>query len=408
MEVSLLDSIQEGSAKCLLVRTNLLEYITHLPENFEDYFIQRGIVLNRYLENLWDTLVNSRHIPSIVLNIEGGISNAYSQESFKVLNSFRILDGLQRTKRIKVIWETYKLVEEILPEAQEIAPAVLARKNSEKIKQIGSNTRLFSQILQDRKKGIDLEKILRKSVIWLELWIGLDQADQIRKMLILNAGHKSVSIKHQIELLFIDYLHIFASELGDIQISREKDLSSISYSKMRTKGHYHFPHLISAFESLNAGTPITTNADYSAERTFKNLPDHEILDVDPELLRAFARALKDLDQSFSDQIGAQWIGREVVISSLFAAIGWYADVEEIGRLSALETFSSKVSQFRDIANLDEFEDERNRLQLSKVNIGLKNRKAVFSAAKTFLQSEKPHTIDWSSAFASNDRLENAE
>lgn len=403
MQVTLLDSISEGTASCLLVRTNLLEYIMHLPDDFEDYFVQRGIVLNRYLENLWDTLIEERHIPSIVLNLMGDVPNIASGRNINIANDYRILDGLQRTKRLKVIWETYLLVGQLMNGSSDAAPAVLARRNSEKIKEIGSNTRLFSQILKDKRADTDLELLLSKNTIWLELWIGLDQADQIRKMLILNAGHKSVSIKHQIELLFIDYLDIFQSELGDLTISREKEISSISYSKKREPGHYHFPHLISAFESLNAASPITTNADYSAERTFSNLPDIEILDVDPALLKAFAKSLKALDTSFEDKIGAQWIGREVVISSIFAAVGWFALHSKQERAWALDQFCGRTSQLREVANLEEFEAQRNRLQLSKVNIGVKNRRAVYSALRDFLQNENPAPIDWESAFEATDR-----
>ena len=398
MKALSLDRINEGNAQCVLVKTNLFEYIRNLPENFEDYFIQRGIVTNRYLDNLWDTITKSRHIPSIVITIDGEIPRSDPGNNLTIANSYKILDGLQRTKKLKIIWDLYRFICDDLADDLAVKTAIIARKNSQQIKQIDGNNALFSQILAAHRENIDLEKLLSSNTIWLEVWVGLDQAEQIRKMLILNAGHKSVSIKHQIELLFIDYLELFRDELGDISISREKEISSISYSKKRTPGEFHFPHLISAFESLHAAAPVTTNADFSAERTFNNLPDEFVLEVDPEILRAFATALKCLDDGFNDELAAQWIGREVVISSLFGAIGWMADKEGIGLSRALILFSNRVSEFRRHAELEEFEEQRNRLQLSKVNIGAINRRAVFTATKAFLEDDEPEDIDWQTVF----------
>ncbi|HHQ4526105.1 TPA: hypothetical protein ACSP1O_004060, partial [Aeromonas veronii] len=65
-------------------------------------------------------------------------------------------------------------------------------------------------------------------------------------MLVLNAGHKPVNIKHQLELLFQNLLPIFEGvKSGDVRIVREKNISSAEFSKTREVGIYHFSHLIS-------------------------------------------------------------------------------------------------------------------------------------------------------------------
>ena len=122
------------------------------------------------------------------------------------------------------------------------------------------------------------------------------------------------------------------------------------------------------------------------------------IETDRNLLICFAEVLRKLDQNFDEPIGIQWLGREVVLVGIFAAIGNYAKKEGKSKLSALEEFSERLDDFVASANLVEFEDCRNRLELSKVNIGNKNKRAVFLATFDFLASDTKSAFDWPSYF----------
>ena len=242
--------------------------------------------------------------------------------------------------------------------------------------------------------------LMQSNELWLEVWVGLSEPEEIRKMLILNAGHKAVSIKHQIELLFLSYLSLFKDLMPNISITREKQISSIRYSKDRQPGQFHFPHLIAAFESLNAGESVLANADFSAEKTFADLDDESILEqIDRPMIVSFANSLTKLDSKFGgDAMHTQWLGREVVLVGIYGAVGAFAKSSSITKTEALDIFSAKIDRFHSALNLNVFEDQRNKLQLSKVNIGMVNRRAIFNATKQFLIEAVSSEIEWSNYF----------
>lgn len=111
MELTVLDSIREGDAICLLCKASLYEYVTSLPADFRDFYIQRGIVTNRFLDNLWDTLAKKKHIPSIVLVAGPNIRDQKIGASFDLGSDFKVLDGLQRSHRLREIWDTVKYID---------------------------------------------------------------------------------------------------------------------------------------------------------------------------------------------------------------------------------------------------------------------------------------------------------
>lgn len=67
MRVHVLDRFQERNSEGVLCRVELADYVSNLPDGFRDYFVQRGITANRYLDNLWETIVEKKHIPLMVL-----------------------------------------------------------------------------------------------------------------------------------------------------------------------------------------------------------------------------------------------------------------------------------------------------------------------------------------------------
>lgn len=261
---------------------------------------------------------------------------------------------------------------------------------------------LFVKVLRSKRdmSGAAFEKVFEEVNLWLEVWFGLDENEQIQKMLILNAGHKSVNIKHQIELLFSDYFDVLNRSLGGREVVRERDKSSITYSKSRVGGQFHFAHLVTAFQSLDAGKPVSTNADFAAERSLA-MPSGEDskLEINVQLLEAFAGFLCKLDDVFRDnETAIKWLGREVVLAGQFAAIGKYSNETRTSKSQVLNDFSDKLKHYYEWLNLDRFEQARNSLNLAKVNIGNKNKFAVQNATLKFLQNPNSPSPDWSELF----------
>ncbi|EHY79828.1 hypothetical protein PstZobell_20625, partial [Stutzerimonas stutzeri ATCC 14405 = CCUG 16156] len=219
MLFEILDVKTEDQATCRLIKSSLSEYLSSLPKDYASYDIQRAIVGNSYLDKLVLTIINRRHIPSITLVLE------YEPDfKEKKIDSFKILDGLQRTHRLKIIHDTKNLLlQKIIRDEESLSEFQLKRKYRDELVSIGSS----SYILIELKRFYDihgkeaLESCFTENYQWFELWSGLSADEQVQKMLLLNAGHKPVNIRHQLELLFNNiYSMLTEVKSGHIKISR--------------------------------------------------------------------------------------------------------------------------------------------------------------------------------------------
>lgn len=407
MRAVVLDIFSEGTSKGVLCRVNFSDYIENLPDRFKDYFVQRGITTNRYLDNLWETIVDKKHIPMMVLVAEGEVGNPDKNSEIELGRNWNILDGLQRTHRMKLLYQVVQFqIKNIDLQLNLIGDPLsvpqVVKQNRQWLQNNNCTSSLFAKILKT-KRSMDpkeFSKIFEDVNLWLEVWFGLNDNEQIQKMLILNAGHKSVNIKHQIELLFSDFLPVLKGKLHNCEIVREKDISSIAYSKSRKPGQFHFSHLVTAFQSLDAGKPVSTNADYAAEKSLSmSTNDDSKLEINIELLEAFAEFLRILDLELRyDGHSIKWLGREVVLAGIFGAIGKHSIKRSETKTKTLSDLRDLLPMFSKWMKLDEFEDARNGLNLAKVNIGNKNKFAVQNATLQFLNNPNGPSPDWRNLF----------
>jgi hypothetical protein len=54
---------KESYSKCYLCKVSLLEYVESIPEDYMGFEVQRGIVSNKYLDDLADTIRNKGIFP---------------------------------------------------------------------------------------------------------------------------------------------------------------------------------------------------------------------------------------------------------------------------------------------------------------------------------------------------------
>ncbi|MEP5934806.1 MAG: hypothetical protein ABJ218_06785, partial [Winogradskyella arenosi] len=211
MKGKILDRFKEADSECLLASISLNDYVEGLPEDYKSYEVQREIVKNTYLDNLVDTITEGNHIPPIVIVVE--------KDKYKITDSsievseYKILDGLQRTFRLKIIFDTLNILIEALEKEEplifELSKLQLNRKFKEKLIEIESNSSILSSLVEYAKtKGTKSLSALYERNQWFEIWTGLSSDQEVNKMLILNAGHKPVKTKHQLELLFRNIIPI--------------------------------------------------------------------------------------------------------------------------------------------------------------------------------------------------------
>lgn len=405
MEGIILDKIQENDSTCFLTKIVLSDYVKSLSASYQEYEVQREIVSNTYLDNLIDTVLAKKHIPPIVLVVD---KEKFTLDSNNILiNEFKILDGLQRTFRLKLIWETILFFKTELTKSNEILSLKriqMSRRYSENLEIINSNSKVLESIVNfynSSENKTDIDDCFN-NYQWFEVWSNLTPQEEVNKMLILNAGHKPVKTQHQLEILFLNLIPIIKkSELEEFQLIREKDSNSTIFSKNRTRGQFHFSHLITAILSLNEGKPITANvnlvhktqsSDFEIE-DFTKYFNYEFLHQLISLLLKFDNALYN---TFGDQ-GIKWLGREVSIVGIFAALGKFGIINHKTPLELLDLFEQNIIGKPQKLNLIDFEKARNNLDLSKINIGTVNKNAVYNGIYAVINDET-NSINWSIYF----------
>jgi hypothetical protein len=409
----ILDERDEGGPRCFLSKISLQDYIGGLPDDYRDYDVQREIVTNVYLDRLVDTVLHKRHIPPIVLVIEAGEFEI--KGNTLIIEKLKILDGLQRTFRLDVIKKTIDYaLDEVgalangVNELLELSRYSFSRRFSESLRELDSNTNILRSIVQaicDHGQDFVVNAYLENNQ-WFEIWTNLTPAQEVQKMLTLNAGHKSVKTRHQLELLFLHLLSRLHADADEkFTIHREREISSTQFSKNREIGQYHFAHVISALLSFGKGSPVAPTT--ALVQSIQDDSDEEgsLHFVSPQVLIDFMRFLVNLDRLLSQHYpkhGRIWLGREVTLAGMFAAVGKSAIENDENWSGALDQFLEQVKDNPEVLALDAFEAARNNVDLSKVNIGNVNRTAVFSAISKLIDSNQIEPIDWDTEFGGGD------
>lgn len=390
MEIQLYSKFTEinkyhDKISCFLCETTLREYIENLPDDFESYGIQREIINNAYLDELIYTVINKKYIPSISLVSEKPISAELLGK--ECLYDFRILDGLQRTYRLKVIYDTFNLLIKKIEHGHNFEKSTkrsLSKEVGKDLILIDSTIKLFFEIknnLYNKYEGnVDrFKKEFMSQKQWIEVWSGLSIDDEVEKMLLLNAGQRSVSNKHQIELLFIRLLPNIRNLNKNYKILREKDISSVKFIKTRKIGEYHFSNLIASLIAFSYGKPITINKQLILDIKDDKNEVVNLKFINLEFIKEMLEFLYKLDilleQQFPGQ-GVNWMGRETVLVAIFGALGVYKYQKDIKDL--FEDFLTLVEEDK-IINVDKYEKERKNLDLGKVNIGSATKNSIYNS-----------------------------
>jgi len=401
MDITILDEKSEGNATCYLCRIKLSQYLSTLDADFCNWDIQRGIVNNSYLDGMIDTVLENRHIPPLVLVTSEKVLDE------KSITKFKILDGLQRTFRLKTIDGSFKLIKFQIENTEDNIFKLSKFKQSkifkDKIDDYNADIKIIRAILSKLDNIEDFYKsynTLFESYQWFEVWYNLDVSEQINKMLMLNAGHVAVSTHHQVELLFRNLLDEINLSNKGINIILSKNTSIPSYSKKRGQGDFLFSHLVSSFISLTEGKATPTNS-----ALIKKVQDNHIKDeFSYNLINNTCNFIINLDRSMVDEyndVALKWLSREVVLNGIFSDIGEYKKEKEITYDDALNRASEVLCSRPKSLNLNKFDEEKTKKDISKINIGKYSRNAVCSAVKDLLNGEATD-IKWSKYFGGED------
>ncbi len=384
---------------CYFCEANLLDYLDSISEEYNQYDIQRGFVNNVFLEGIVDSVKENKFIPPIVLVLK----DPMDLEVDRVIENgqFNILDGLQRTIRLKKLYEAAKFLEDNKVDISDLNGFKLRtyfNKNNH-----GTYLTESSYVLKAKEKSLSVEDFKQYDQ-WFEIWSGLDKVQQIEKMILLNAGHKSMDLKHQLELIFLTSMNIrkYSDAKCDYEYDEakcEKDFSCIVYAKdISTRSFYskkrkydiHFTLFLDAIIALEKKEPFAIDQKSLVDLQ-ANYLDYEIIKLiisyenNIDSLVGFFKSLDNLFCDHYGEKGLEFLGRESVVIGFFAALGNYLDLNKFDEsLTIIEnTIKKNINTF----DIDKFENMKKQVDITAFNIGNIMKETVFYLTKSVFENE---------------------
>jgi len=379
-----------------------LETVNRDSSNKFNFEVQRKIVRNIYLDKLIDTIYSKEPIPFITLTANNDMHDNINEIT---LEHFEILDGLQRTYRLWVYWKIYrdllcknkydKLID-FVKDVKKHFPEFFERN--------AINSKILKSIFEKKPQ---LKDVFIDYDIYFTIWTNLTEEEIIKKMLILNAGQKPVSSKHQFELIFLHLLKEIDSFLKEkhIKIYREKDPEFNRIKKERSPGEYAFSTIITSLLSLSIGKPQRVSSEliyrYDLMEEERSLSYANNI-FTRDFMEYILGKLLDLDKKYDkDENTLVWLGKDTTLTGIFAAIGKYVGLDkrmenmEFPKNEIISVFEKLIEALPDDLNLTDFNKYYDRLAGRSLNIGTYIRKVVQWYVLNVLEGKK---ISWKEAF----------
>ncbi|MBB2147375.1 hypothetical protein [Pedobacter gandavensis] len=358
-----------GTTKDLRTNTDIYyaqisieDYLKLVGEDFDRFDIQRPRQDYRAYSRMKKDIIDGALLPTITLAI-----NPKEIQSFEKLFSTRDVNSLS---------------------------AKLLASNSIYILDGLQRTYILNDINKDGFKFKNGQKLL------VEFWLEKEIKHLIYRLIVLNAGQKPMSMRHQVELLFITMQDKIQEGIDGLTLISERDESRRSKPKQ-----FPFDRIVVAYYSF-----ITKSAMIKRDNiVVQELNEMEVINSnEDELNQNFTEFLFYLNiytsidnetfriyNHFTDikVKGPQnWFAEEITITSFFAAISQFAtDEKRKERINkALERFLEKLVATEkniDILALNVLSDIREGISPKKYNVGIETRKILTNGFKEFFREE---------------------
>lgn len=335
------------------------EYFQLIGENYNKFQLQRKKETHKGYARLKNDLKEGALIPGITLAIEPSIASGFIEitegrenekiksKLNKVKDSIYILDGLQRTHKIKE--------------------------------------------LIDAKAEFKVDQKLL-----LEIWIEPNISHLVYRLIVLNSGQKPMSMRHQIELLFTTMRVTLSQEISQLEILVENEESK------RTKPRqFPFERLVTAYYSFLTKSPEVNKTSIVSER----LVEEKIMDGNEEYLSDSFSAFKNylneycrLDEQLfricdKTELKAyrNWFADANVINAIFAAIGKLHENREDRvkkGLDVLLDLLKNADKGTDILRLEDYQKIKQEVADPTVyNVGYATRLLLSNSFNEFFRDE---------------------
>lgn len=344
-------------------QTSVKEYLKLVGEDFDSFEIQRNRQKHKAYERMKKDIKVGAVLPSITLAVKS------------------------------------EFIKDIQPylESKDWDQLALMLSKPERVNILDGLQRTF--ILKDmEKQGTEF---LEKQNLLLEFWIEENLKHLIYRIIVLNAGQKPMSMRHQVELLFSTIKSRLEGEVEGLVIYTEKDSSRRNMPKK-----YPLERIVTAYTSF-----LTKNAELKKENIIaQQLIESDILDSDENILNdQFIKFQNYLTQYtlidaevfriYSDRTGDKnWLATENVMNSFFAAVSDFSSSNnriqrtDIALKLLLETLKQeKVGN--DPLGLQTLKNIIDGFNPRKLSIGYSTRKLIVNGFKEFFREEGETSLE---------------
>lgn len=234
--------------------------------------------------------------------------------------------------------------------------------------------------------GHDRDAFLGRS-LRLEVWVNIPFFPLAYRMLLLNAGQRPMSMKHQIDILSGG----LASDLKDIE---GIEVIKLKDHKRRVRpGQFHLSSLAQAFQAWMQRSPNVDKTNLVVETMVVD-DALESLGIDlnegegsqRDGFRQFVDWLVRLDYAVGEDRN-RFFGNDTVLLGFAAAIGFAHKNDTLKeRLeSSMEQLVSEVeSSSEDVLGIDTFDEIRRSIDTKRSNVGEATRGMVFRAFREYV------------------------
>ncbi|MBK7129691.1 MAG: hypothetical protein IPH66_10065 [Crocinitomicaceae bacterium] len=232
----------------------------------------------------------------------------------------------------------------------------------------------------------------------LEIWFEKEINHLIYRLIVLNSGQKPMSMRHQVELLFMTLKNDLEKGINGLEIYLERDGTIRSHPKK-----FPFDRIVNGYYSFLTKSPEVERDNL----VVKKMNEDEILSSEEDELNEsyslFVKYLKlycDLDFEFyriyngHNTLGIfkNWLAEENTIKAFFASVGKFSsDAKKIHRvdnsIEKLVNLLKESSSTDDPIFLEEFKTIKSGIDSKKVNVGVGTRKLIMDGFREFFIGE---------------------
>lgn len=336
------------------------QYLNWLGEDFHSSLFQRNREKHKSYEKLKEDIKAGTTLPSVILAVKPSlVKDSVDTDFLKTPGNLLILDGLQRTF----------IIDEITKEQHHFP---------------------------------------ENYYLPVEIWLEKDINKLIYRFIILNAGRKSVTLEHQLDLLFRNIKEDLLSKIEILKIIDSKDKKQEDEA-----GAYQFSFLVTSFycfltQHYSVKSKLNLVAQQMSEEKALNLAEKKWGDL-YSIFKIFLPIYIELDRKLIRESGNNWFQTEAVMNAFWGAMGQHmmftgrqnhlTNESVISVAPALKILYSSSEKLKDMLFLDEYEQVITGFPSSKYSIGQVQRKLIFEVFRYFFMTKDENTFQSWANFA---------